>query len=290
MVIIKTAAHLQSFLQDQRRSSAPIGFVPTMGALHQGHISLIINAKESSKLVVSSIFVNPTQFNDPADFEKYPQTLTQDIDLLTQTGCDVLFLPSVAEMYPEGIQGGLQYELGFIETVYDGHFRPGHFQGVCRVVEKLLRLVEPDLLYLGQKDYQQCMVIRKMCELRQIPVTIRICATQREVDGLAMSSRNLRLNTEERRLAPQLYRIMQETASKLKSGSLQPLTENAREELSRIGFKPDYFEFADAGTLTPVTHWNGSDPLVLLAAAFLGAIRLIDNLIPEISDPASGLL
>lgn len=280
MVICKTAAHLQTFLENRRDTASPIGFVPTMGALHDGHISLIINAKKSSNLVASSIFVNPTQFNDPADFEKYPQTLTQDIDLLTRAGCDVLFLPSVTEMYPEGVAGGPQYDLGFIETVYDGYYRPGHFQGVCRVVEKLLRVVTPDNLYLGQKDYQQCMVITKMCELTQLPVQIIICPTQRESDGLAMSSRNLRLNPEARQTAPNLHRIMQETASQLQPGDLHRITDAAKKELTQLGFKPDYFEFADAATLTPITNWNGTNPLVLLAAAFLDDVRLIDNLIP----------
>src|SRR5690349_12723387 len=205
MILFKKTADLRNWLETQRSNAKMIGFVPTMGALHAGHISLIRSALIDNDIVVCSIFVNPTQFNDPKDFEKYPITLEKDIDMLEEAGCAVLFLPSVHEMYPEGTETSKSktYQLGTIEKILEGQYRPGHFQGVCNIVDRLLNKVEPDALYLGQKDYQQCMVINKLLELtsRSGKTKLVICPTLREPDGLAMSSRNMRLNETDRKTA-----------------------------------------------------------------------------------------
>lgn len=256
-----------------------IGFVPTMGALHPGHVSLIAEAKKNSGTVVSSIFVNPTQFNDTKDFEKYPNTIEQDIYLLEKAGCDVLFLPSVKEMYPEGLSTTKQYDLGYLETVLDGAYRPEHFQGVCRVVEKLLTIVHPDKLFLGQKDYQQCLVIKKLSALMEADMEIVICPTLREADGLAMSSRNLRLTDADRKKAPLIYETLQFIQQNIRPGYLNDLKERAANYLTAEGFKVDYIEIADASTLALMETWDGKTPLVALAAAFIGEVRLIDNLL-----------
>lgn len=279
MIIYKHHNKLNDYLKSLQHAGRVTGFVPTMGALHKGHLSLIENARMQSDVVVSSIFVNPTQFNDPKDFEKYPVTIEQDIEMLEAAGCDVLFLPSVSEMYPEGLPGGKQYELGYLETVLDGAYRPGHFQGVCRVVEKLLRMVHPDKMLLGQKDYQQCMVLNKMVVSEGLPVKIVICPTQREPDGLAMSSRNVRLNPTNRNKAPVIYQTLQFIKNEIKPGDISGIKKLANEKLVAAGFKPDYVEVADAATLTLVSNWDGTASLVALIAAFAGDVRLIDNLL-----------
>src|SRR5690242_13565632 len=201
MILFKKVIDLRKWLDHQRQTENNIGFVPTMGALHSGHLSLIEASKKENSITVSSIFVNPTQFNDPTDFEKYPVTIEKDIDLLEGIGCDAIFLPSVEEIYPNGTKSVKHYELGYLEKILEGKFRPGHFQGVCMVVERLLEIVEPDKLYLGQKDFQQCMVIRKLISLmgKENTISLEISPTLREPDGLAMSSRNVRLNEEERK-------------------------------------------------------------------------------------------
>lgn len=279
MVIFKHIKEIGPYLSVLQGSGKITGFVPTMGALHAGHISLIESARNESDIVVSSIFVNPTQFNDPKDFEKYPITIEKDIDMLEQAGCDVLFLPSVKEMYPEGLEDGKQYDLGYLETILDGAYRPGHFQGVCRVVEKLLRIVHPDKLLLGQKDYQQCMVLTKLVGLEKLPTAIIICPTQREADGLAMSSRNMRLLEDARKKAPLIYQSLNFIKQHIAPGNIAGLKSEAIEKLRAAGFKVDYIEIADADTLELLDSWNGKDKLVTLGAAFIGDVRLIDNLL-----------
>ena len=279
MIIFKKAADIGIFLQQKRQNNQKTGFVPTMGALHQSHISLIGNAGSENDLVVCSIFVNPTQFNDPKDFQNYPITIEKDIDLLEKAGCDALFLPSVEEMYPAGLENKKTYALGYLETVLEGRYRPGHFQGVCQVVHRLLTIVPADRLYLGQKDFQQCMVIRKMIELENLPVETVICPTLRETDGLAMSSRNMRLDKEAREKAVEISRTLLHIKSSLKAGDLSELKTAAVEQLNRTGFKTDYVEIADADTLELIGRWDGKQKLVALCAAFLGEVRLIDNML-----------
>jgi pantoate--beta-alanine ligase len=282
MILFKRKTDLSGHLANLKSKGARIGFVPTMGALHQGHLSLIETSTANNSITVCSIFVNPTQFNDPADFEKYPVTIDQDILALEKAGCDILFLPGVEEVYGIGPRKTEEhYDLGYLETVLEGKYRPGHFQGVCMVVRRLLDIVNPDELYLGQKDYQQCMVITRLVELMQKKASIRvnICPTLREEDGLAMSSRNLRLSTVEREHAPAIYRSLQHIKARLAKGNLQPLKQVAQAELEGSGFRVDYVEIADALTLELVEEWDENEKIVALVAAFLNQVRLIDNLL-----------
>lgn len=279
MIIFKHATALTAYLLVQKQKGQVIGFVPTMGALHQGHISLVTLARQSTNLVVTSIFVNPTQFNDPKDFEKYPVTIDRDINLLEAAGCDVLFLPSVSEMYPAGLANKKHYDLGYLETVLESSSRPGHFQGVCQVVETLLNIVQPGKLFLGQKDYQQCMVISRLLTLSGIKTQLVIAPTQREIDGLAMSSRNMRLSEAGRQKAPAIYQVLLWIKHNITPGSLVNLTKEASAQLETAGFTPDYVAIANAETLELVTNWNGDVKLVVLAAAFIDGVRLIDNMV-----------
>ncbi len=281
MVLFKKSNDLRNYLDSQRKYQGKIGFVPTMGALHAGHITLINAAKNGGKLCVTSIFVNPTQFNDPADFKKYPVTIEKDIELLEAAGCDVLFLPTVEEIYPDGAKLNRHYDLGFLEKMLEGEYRPGHFQGVCAVVERLLKIVIPDNLYIGQKDYQQCMVIKKLIELMDMQnvIKVNISPTLREADGLAMSSRNMRLSPGEREKASSIYQSLRFIKENIQPGKLADLKNQAAQLLTQKQFKVDYVEIADAATLLIVNDWDGKQKLVTLAAAFLNGIRLIDNIL-----------
>ena len=281
MIISKKPGELNVFLEKRKTEKRQIGFVPTMGALHPGHLSLVAEAKKQNEIVVCSIFVNPTQFNDPEDFKKYPITLEKDILMLEGAGCNVLFIPSMQDIYPNGTDHLNHYELGFLETVFEGKFRPGHFQGVCQVVHRLLEIVRPDNLYLGQKDYQQCMVIKKLIELIGLndKITVNICPTLREDDGLAMSSRNTRLVPEERKKAATISAALRFIKENLKAGNTAAIKYAAKDMLLRQGFKIDYIEIADADTLQVVENWEGKQNLVLLAAVFLNNVRLIDNIV-----------
>lgn len=278
MILFKIAGEITAFLRKAKINGQTVGFVPTMGALHQGHLSLIEQSGKENNLTVCSIFVNPTQFNNPEDFTKYPITIEEDIDKLEKAGCDLLFLPDPEEIYPPGHKKFI-YDLGFLETLLEGKYRPGHFQGVCQVVDCLLAIVVPDSLYLGQKDYQQCMVIARLVTLKNIPIRIINCPTLRERDGLAMSSRNLRLNKEQRMVAPVIYQVMLWVQQQIKKGPLADLKSAGRLTLMNAGFKVDYLEIADAGTLESIENWNGKDTPVVLIAAWLNDIRLIDNLV-----------
>ncbi len=281
MILFKKVIDLRNYLDTQVKKGKTIGFAPTMGALHQGHVSLIENSKKANDITVSSIFVNPTQFNDPKDFEKYPVTIEKDILMLETADCDVLFMPPVPEIYPEGKNPQRHYDLGHLETILEGQFRPGHFQGVCMVVQQLLEIVTPDNLYIGQKDYQQCMVITRLVELIGMKgsLHIHISPTLREPDGLAMSSRNLRLNEEERKKAPAIFETLSFIKQNIQPGPLDRLEMEAHAMLHDKGFKVDYIEIADAGTLELLNEWDGKRKLVALAAAFLNQVRLIDNML-----------
>ena len=277
MVIFHKAADIINYFNFVKNKS--IGFVPTMGALHEGHISLIKNASTQVEIVVCSIFINPTQFNDTGDFEKYPKTFEQDIYQLEKAGCTILFLPTTNEMYPHGFTNEIYFDLGYIETILDGKYRKGHFQGVCQVVHKLLNIIMPDKLYLGQKDFQQCMVINKMCEQYYPALEIIVCPILREENGLAMSSRNVRLSNEERNEAAKLYATLKIIKHSIKPGNLDDLKSNAIQYLASQGFKIDYIEIANATTLQLLHNWDGKEVVVILIAAFLNEVRLIDNLL-----------
>ena len=278
MLIIKKSNDLSKYLGNSSLDGMSVGFVPTMGALHQGHMSLIKQARQQDKITVCSIFVNPTQFNDPKDFEHYPKTIEQDIYMLEKEKCDVLFLPEVLDIYPEGTDNLRHYQLGYLETVLEGKFRPNHFQGVCQVMNRLMAIVNPDHLYLGQKDYQQCMVITKLLNIIQSKAGIIIVPTLREPDGLAMSSRNRRLDETEREKAPAIFKALSFIKKNIQPGVPFPVLEKAREMLIQHDLVPDYIEVANADTLELVTDWDGKTKLVALIAAFMGKVRLIDNL------------
>ena len=281
MILVRIGKQLAEILEKKKKTGQRIGFVPTMGALHAGHLELLKKAKADCDIVVCSIFINPTQFNDPEDFKKYPVTIEADILLLEKAGCDILFLPAVDEVYKKGIDNLKQYELGFIETILEGKFRPGHFQGVCQVVHRLLQNVLPHILFLGQKDYQQCMVLKKLLVLTQLQdtISINILPTVREKDGLAMSSRNLRLSEEARKLAPLLPAALVQLKENLKAGNTKEQIQPAVTRLNEAGFKTEYIELANAETLEIITNWDGKQKAVLLTAAFIDGVRLIDNII-----------
>ena len=281
MIIVKKAKDLQVYLDDRRKQKQSIGFVPTMGALHDGHISLLKFCVDENQVTVCSIFVNPAQFNDLNDFQKYPLTLDQDIYKLETNGCDILFLPDVEEIYPDGIDKKKHYDLGYLETILEGEFRPGHFQGVCMAVERLLQLVQPDTLYLGQKDFQQCLIIIKLIKIMDLEekIKIRICPILREQDGLAMSSRNMRLDKEQRAKATGIYETLLFLKQNLGKESLADLKNDATTLLEQKGFKPDYVEITDAQTLKPISELNSSKSILGLAAAYIGNVRLIDNIV-----------
>jgi pantoate--beta-alanine ligase len=249
-----------------------------MGALHQGHLSLITASKSNNDITVCSIFVNPTQFNNSEDFKHYPVTIEKDIEQLIALSCDILFLPSVQEIYPSGYQKK-QYDLGSIENSLEGFYRPEHFQGVCQVVDRLLEIIAPYNLYMGQKDFQQCLVIKKLLELtgRDELVHLNIIPTMREPGGLAMSSRNLRLSTTEKKMATSIYKELLFIKNNFQSQSFDQLKQLAKEHLEAEGFVVDYVEIADRSNLAPAK--KADEPLVALIAASIGKIRLIDNLI-----------
>lgn len=280
MILFRKAEDIRQYLDKQENLGKQLSFVPTMGALHPGHLSLLSEAKKGGGISVCSIFVNPTQFNDAKDFEKYPVTLDEDIKMLEEAGCDVLFIPSVTEIYPQGVSDPSRYELGAIESVLEGKYRPGHFQGVAMVVHRLLEIVMPHHLYMGQKDYQQCMVVAELIRITGLDkrVQLKVVPTMREKDGLAMSSRNMRLKKEERKLAVGIYETLQFINKNIAKEPFSALKADAAHRLTSKGFRVDYVEIADATTLETVIEWDGKQGLVALIAAYLNEVRLIDNL------------
>lgn len=248
-----------------------------MGALHEGHLSLLEIARKHADIVVCSIFVNPTQFNDPADLEKYPRPLEADIEKLKGAHCDILFLPSVDEMYQPGESWHI--DLGYLENIMEGKFRPGHYQGVTQVVKKFFDIVKPDMAFFGQKDFQQVMILRKMVEMLHIPVKLIMCPIKREEDGLALSSRNVQLSPLERGHALALSAALNQAKAHFNEKTLEELASEAKDFLyASDGVDLDYFEIYDAGTLTPASSGEGRS-VVALVAARVGDTRLIDNMI-----------
>ncbi|SDD70138.1 pantoate--beta-alanine ligase [Niabella drilacis] len=280
MRLYKKRNDIQGFITHLQDKKQEIGFVPTMGALHAGHISLIRTARQQSDFTVCSIFVNPTQFNDPKDLQKYPRTIEKDLYLLEQHGCDAVFYPEVAEVYPPGSGPAPHYDLGRLESILEGAYRPGHFQGVADVVSRLFYTIHPDKVFFGQKDLQQCRVIERLIAGNPDfdKIRMNIVPTLREPDGLAMSSRNTRLSPEELRKAPEIYQTLLYLKEQLAPGDLAPLQETAKTRLTREGFRPDYVSIVDTQTLETCGSWNGHTPLTGLVAAYLGEVRLIDNL------------
>lgn len=277
MQLTKTIASTKQFVHDVRQQGRTIGFVPTMGALHQGHLELMRRAKKENDILVVSIFVNPIQFNNPEDLKKYPRVLEQDLELLKTVNCDLVFVPDVKEMYPESITK--TYDFGLLEKVMEGAFRPGHFNGVAIVVQKLIEIAQPHKAYFGEKDFQQLAIIKKLVEIEQINVEIIPCAIVREADGLAMSSRNARLSPEERTIAPKIHQILIEVAAKAKQMDPKSLEKWGFEQLkAEKHFVPEYFQLADDINLQPIDNWHQNHGIRAFVALHLGKVRLIDNI------------
>lgn len=280
MIIFKKANELQEYLQKQKVNNRSIGFVPTMGALHEGHLSLVDLSKKNSDLTVVSIFVNPTQFNDPKDYQLYPITIENDCFLLEKSGADILFLPYVNEIYPNGTDINKHFDLGYLENILEGLYRPGHFQGVCQVVKRLLEIVQPDKLYLGQKDFQQVLVIKKLINALNINIHTIVAPIKRESNGLAMSSRNMRLSETERQKAAAIFEALNMIKNDWGKKEMNQLKKDASEYLLKAGFeKIDYIEICNADSLKPIEANATNIKVVALIAAFIGNVRLIDNLI-----------
>ncbi len=286
MLIFKKVADLRQWLTTQTK---PIGFAPTMGALHEGHLELIRMAKRDGCIAVASIFVNPTQFNDIRDLEKYPRTAEKDIELLLTTHCDALFMPAVEEVYPPGLNLTIELDFKQLDKVMEGEFRPGHFKGMATVVNRLLEIVQPDKLYMGQKDFQQLSIVRDMIRQLALPVELVMCPTVREPDGLAMSSRNVRLSPEMRAAAPIIHETLQWAKTALKKNhSAAEIKAEALRRLSNAGLQPEYFELVNGVTLETIQskddflfneNTGNSGSIVACTAVFAGDIRLIDNII-----------
>ena len=279
MFLFKRESDIKEYLAFQRACGNTIGFAPTMGALHQGHLSLIQRSKSENDCTVCSIFVNPTQFNKADDLKLYPRTTAKDIELLLKVGCQLLFFPSTEEIYPQNGKKPTKMDFGALTTVMEGKFRPGHFEGVVQVVERLLNIVEPDHLYLGEKDFQQFTIIKAMVEKLQLKTKVIGVPIVREPDGLAMSSRNVRLSAEQRKIAPEIYQTLQEVGAMINRNSPEEIRHYALKKLSRPGFQPEYFEIVDRYSLQPVNSFEDTDDLIVCTAVWLGEIRLIDNLI-----------
>ena len=276
--LFHTISETQAVLQKKISEGKTIGFVPTMGALHEGHITLIKHAVLENDFVVVSIFVNPIQFNNPEDLAKYPRTLEDDMQKLEITGCRLVFAPSVDEMYPE--PDLTEFDFGLLDKVMEGKFRPGHFKGVAIVVKKLLEIVNPHKAYFGEKDFQQVAIIKKMVSMLQLPVEIVSCPIVREADGLAMSSRNARLTPAERAEAPVIYKtlsgIKENYSWFIPDGIKQLVTGEIQENHF---FRVEYVDIADTQTLLPFEDWQDVEHAVVCVAAFIGSVRLIDNIV-----------
>ncbi len=276
LAVARSVVELRRRVRGWRRAGETVALVPTMGALHTGHIALVARARGLCDRVVASLFVNPTQFGPNEDFARYPRDEASDAAKLAAARCDLLYAPAMAEMYPEGFAA--MVSAGAIAEVLCGRFRPGHFAGVATVVTKLLQQVQPDLACFGEKDYQQLQVIRRVVRDLDIPVRIEGVPTVREPDGLALSSRNVYLTPEQRSAAPSLHRMLAAAAERLERGEagIAEAVGAGRDELERAGFtKIDYVEAVDAETLAPLRH--ADRPGRVLAAAWLGSTRLIDN-------------
>ena len=255
MKIVSSIKDLKNFLALEREKGKKVGLVPTMGALHAGHISLVKRCVAENDICVVSDFVNPTQFNDKHDLETYPRTLDADCALLEPVGCDYVFAPSVAEMYPE--PDTRVFNLGPVAEVMEGPRRPGHFNGVAQVVSKLFYIVEPDNAYFGEKDFQQIAVIREMVRQLNLPVHIVDCPIQREADGLALSSRNTRLTPEQRQKAPVIARTLKESTTFVPAKSVQEVIDYVVNTINQVPeMEVEYFEIVDGNTMQPIQNWS----------------------------------
>jgi pantoate--beta-alanine ligase len=280
MLIFKKVTDLQHYLTKVRQKGQTIGFAPTMGALHRGHASLVERANKGSNISVVSIFVNPTQFNDPKDLVKYPRTPERDIELLIDSGCDILFMPDIEEIYPNGTTPSVKFNFGKLDKVLEGVFRPGHFDGMAQVVHRLLDIIKPNKLYMGQKDFQQFAIVESLIKQMKLNSELHMCPILREEDGLAMSSRNVRLSPEDRQKATLINKVLKEASDMVGEYSpseIQKISVNKLRAEPR--FRLEYFEIVDGRTLLPIHLFEDTDYAVALTAVFIGDVRLIDNMI-----------
>lgn len=277
MKIIDTISELENQLQGYRHKGETIGLVPTMGALHQGHASLVERCVAGNKISIVSLFVNPTQFNNKEDLKHYPSTPEKDHELLERLGVDYVFSPSVEEMYPE--EDKRVFDFGQLDKVMEGEFRPGHFNGVAQIVSKLFDIVKPDNAYFGEKDFQQLAIVKDMVRQLQMPVNIIGMPIVRESSGLAMSSRNQRLSEEQKKNASEVYKVLNESKLMIDKFIPYELINYVSESINKVsGLKVEYFQIVDGDNLQPVTSWSDSDYIVGCIALFCGEVRLIDNI------------
>lgn len=277
MKVIRTVSELTDQLGRLREKGQTIGLVPTMGALHAGHLSLMTRARAENDVVVASVFVNPTQFNNPDDLRTYPRTEEADCRLLEQAGVDFAFIPTVEEIYPE--PDTRVFDLGPVAEVMEGAMRPGHFNGVAQIVSKLFAWTLPTRAYFGEKDFQQIAVIRRMASLEGFDIDIVSCPIKREDDGLALSSRNTRLTPQQRAIAPAIHRILTESLGWAKSMTVDEVKKRVTEEIDAVdGLRTEYYEIVDHLTMQPVSDWSATELPVGCVTVYCGDVRLIDNI------------
>lgn len=278
MKIFKKRDQLKSFLEESKKNKKTIGFVPTMGALHKGHLFLIEQAKKKNDLTVASIFVNPTQFNNQEDLDNYPKTLEKDIELLESVSCDVLFVPTITEIYQKNVVSN-KFDFDGLEHEMEGKFRIGHFDGVGTIVKTLFEIVSPKNAYFGEKDFQQLQIIKKLVTKNQLPISIKGCAIYREKDGLAMSSRNARLSSEQRKVAPIIYKVLKKVKKKFPEETEEEISEWVENQFKNHPFlQLEYFTIADEKSLKPINIKEFDKKYRAFIAVFAGNIRLIDNI------------
>ncbi len=281
MIILRTVNDVRDYVAGQRERGASVGLVPTMGALHAGHLSLVERAVKENDVTVVSVFVNPTQFNNPTDLATYPRKEEDDFNLLASACASAVFAPSVEEVYPGGVekQPKHEYDLGVAAEVMEGKYRPGHFQGVAQIVSKLFRMVNPDRAYFGEKDFQQIAVIRNMIKSEGIKVDIVACPIKRADDGLALSSRNALLTPEQRKVAPEIHAALEYSVEYSKDHSVKATHDTVVERLNAVpGLEVEYFEIVDARTLASIDEWEESPWVVGCITVYCGKVRLIDNI------------
>lgn len=277
MKVLRTVNELREAMEHHRSLRHSIGLVPTMGALHQGHLSLVKRARKDNDIVVTSVFVNPTQFNNPDDLRTYPRTEEADCRLLEEAGVDYAFIPSVYEIYPE--PDTRVFDLGPVAKVMEGAMRPGHFNGVAQIVSKLFAMVQPTRAYFGEKDYQQIAVIRRMVELEGFDLEIVACPIMRHDDGLAMSSRNVRLTPEQRAIAPAIHRTLVESLELKPSRTVEEVKRFVTETIDALPqMRTEYYEIVNADTMQPITDWDQAKTAVGCVTVYCGDVRLIDNI------------
>lgn len=277
MVLVNTVADLQAQLSTLGKANSSVGFIPTMGALHQGHISLVKESLKENDITVVSVFVNPTQFNDQKDFDKYPRTIERDAQLLGETGVNIVFAPTVTEIYPTN--DTRQFDFGQLDKVMEGEHRPGHFNGVAQVVSRLFEIVKPNKAYFGEKDFQQLAIIRAMVTKLELPIEIVGMPIVRETSGLALSSRNERLTNEQRKDAVKISAVLFNSKEWIKTTNVKDFIKKVTENINQANsLNVEYFDIVDGNTLQSISEWSDSGYVVGCVAAFCGEVRLIDNI------------